>query len=105
MLERKPVCNITVIKRNVNKELIDEYVKIPEHFKLCDKVKDGQEFLVNNPFDMPEGICVFVWADPRPFLMTIAAEGTFRFCKIPNTTVASCSDLFRPVFFKIEKIL
>ncbi len=97
-------CRITVIKRMVNKEICDEYLAKPEYMKVCDKVSDGQTFEVDSPFDMPEGICPSAWADIRQFIMALASGGSFKFMKDENTTLAQCSDLFRPVIFKIERV-
>jgi len=43
------------------------------------------------------------WADIRPYILAIASGGKFKFMKDENTMLASCSDLFRPVWFKIER--
>ena len=97
-------CKITVVERRIDKELVDKYLEKPEWMKICDRVKDGQEFIVENPFEMPEGMCASAWADIRSFIMTIASGGSFPFMKDKNSAVAVCSDLFRPVIFKIERI-
>jgi uncharacterized repeat protein (TIGR04076 family) len=95
---------ITVIKRMINKDLIEDYIQNTSNFSICDKVTDGQEFIVSSPFELPEGMCPSAWADIRPYIMTIACGGSFPFLKNPNITLASCSDLFRPVIFKIERM-
>lgn len=97
-------CKVTVIKRTSNMELVHSYMKSPDNFKVCDRVKDNQEFIITNPYEMPEGICAYAWADIRPQILAIASGGTFEFLKEKNTAVATCTDLFRPVIFKIEKI-
>lgn len=97
-------CKVTVIKRTSNMELVHSYMKSPDNFKVCDWVKDNQEFIITNPYEMPEGICAYAWADIRPQILAIASGGTFKFLKEKNTAVATCTDLFRPVIFKIEKI-
>lgn len=97
-------CKVTVIKRACNMDLVNSYVKIPENFSTCKMVKDNQEFVISNPYEMPEGICAYAWADIRPQILAIASGGTFEFLKEKNTAVATCTDLFRPVIFKIEKI-
>jgi len=97
-------CKVTVIKRTCNMDLVNSYVKIPENFSTCNRVKDNQEFVISNPYEMPEGICAYAWADIRPQILAIASGGTFEFLKEKNTAVATCTDLFRPVIFKIEKI-
>jgi uncharacterized repeat protein (TIGR04076 family) len=83
-------------------ELVNAYVKSPENFSVCNKVTENQEFIISNPYEMPEGICPHAWADIRPQILAIAAGGSFQFLKEKNTTLASCTDLFRPVIFKIE---
>ncbi len=97
-------CKVTVINRACNMELVNSYVKNPENFSACNLVKDNQEFIVVNPYEMPEGICAYAWADIRPQILTIASGGTFEFLKEKNTALATCTDLFRPVTFKIEKV-
>lgn len=97
-------CRVTVIKRACNMDLVNSYVKSPENFSICNKVEDNQEFIVANPYEMPEGICPYAWADIRPQILAIASGSTFEFLKEKNATLASCTDLFRPVIFKIERI-
>ncbi len=97
-------CKVTVLKRECNMELVNSYVKSPENFSICEKVKDNQEFIVSNPYEMPEGLCAYAWADIRPQILAIASGSTFEFLKEKNTSLATCTDLFRPVIFKIEKI-
>lgn len=96
-------CKVTVIKRMVSRQLIDEYLAKPENMKRCDKMFDGQEFMIDNPYEMPEGICASAWADIRSYIISIASGGSFGFMKDENTILANCSDLFRPVIFKIER--
>lgn len=97
-------CKITVIRRMLNKDLAEEYLNQPNNFTPCNKVADNQEFIINNPFEIPEGLCQSAWADIRPYIMTIAAGGSFEFMKEEHSALASCSDLFRPVIFKIERL-
>ena len=58
---------ITVIKRMLDKELINAYLEKPERMSVCNLMEDGQEFIVTNPFEMPDGICAWAWADIRPY--------------------------------------
>ena len=40
-------CKITVVKRTINQELIDEYVSdTRENFGRCEALEDGQEFII-----------------------------------------------------------
>lgn len=97
-------CKVTVVQRGLNKEIINSYVKNPENLSICNMVEDNQEFMVSNPYEMPDGICPGAWADIRPSIIAIASGSTFDFLTQKNTALATCTDLFRPVIFKIEKI-
>ena len=44
------------------------------------------------------------WADIRPAIFTAAGGGTMFGMKEPGTIIAGCSDWFRPVIFKVERI-
>ncbi len=97
-------CKITVVKRSVNTDLVNEYVTEPNIFPICNKVEDGQEFLVSSPFDLPEGICASAWADIRPYVIAIASGGSFSMMKKPHSILATCTDPFRTVIFNIERV-
>lgn len=95
-------CKITVVKKGYDGELVNNYVKNPERMKICDRVEHDQEFFVNDPWEKPENMCASAWADIRPFIITIASGGNFDFMTQENSTLATCTDPFRPVIFKIE---
>jgi uncharacterized repeat protein (TIGR04076 family) len=97
-------CKVTVMKRGCAMDLVRSFVKVPEKFSICNQVEDNQEFIVPNPYEMPKGICAYAWADIRPQILSLASGGTFPFLKDENSTIATCSDPFRPVIFKIEKL-
>lgn len=97
-------CKVTVLQRNCNMGLVQSFVREPEKFSVCNQVKDNQEFFISNPYEMPEGLCSHAWADIRSQILAIASGSTFSFLKEQNVTVATCTDPFRPVLFKIEKI-
>ena len=99
-----PKCKITVLKRTYNKELIDEYLSPTENFKQCDLYYDGQEFIVESPFEPPKNFCPWAWADIRHDIMTLMSGGDFYWVKQKGTAIAGCTDWFRPVIFKIERI-
>ncbi len=89
------VCKLTVLKRSVEQEFADRYRQ--GFVKQCDRFKDGQEFIVSQPWSPPEGFCEWAWADIRAYVMANFHGGTL-------PTVACCTDGFRPVFFRIEKV-
>lgn len=97
-------CRITVIKREFYSDVAEEFLKEPARMKRCDLVKENQEYIVTNPYYPPEGFCPSAWADIRPYLLVATSGGSSDFLKNPNVSVAICSDPFRPVVFKIERI-
>ncbi len=72
--------------------------------KICNLLEENQEFVVNNPYYPPEGLCPSAWADIRPYIITMATGGEWDFMVNPKSTLAICSDPFRPVVFKIERV-
>ncbi len=96
-------CKITVVQKGINKTIINTYLNNPERVSLCDRVDEKQEFIVTNPYEMPDTMCASAWADIRPYILTIASGGSFEMMKEKHTALATCTDLFRPVIFKIER--
>ncbi len=97
-------CKITVVKRTVNQDLADQYLDA-EGFEACDLFADGQEFIVEHPWRMPQGFgCPSAWADIRNDVMLVASGGTLPWIKPRGAALAGCTDWFRPVIFKIERV-
>jgi uncharacterized repeat protein (TIGR04076 family) len=86
---------ITVLKRTLNDEWNKAYRE--GKVKLCSAVQDNQEFILESSRRKPEGLCDWAWADIRVYIQQVDA-GKF------DTTVACCTDGFRPVFFKVERL-
>jgi uncharacterized repeat protein (TIGR04076 family) len=97
-------CKITVLKRSVNTDLAEEFLVDADNFSACDQFSDGQEFVVDVWYQLPEGFCPWAWADIRRDIKTIAVGGNPDWIKQPGTAIAGCTDWFRPVIFKIERI-
>jgi len=101
-MDPKPV-RITVVKRTLNKEEIDTYTE-PYRGKpwdRCDIVHEGQQWVTDGR--MPEGFCSFAWADILQYVLVLARGGNFVGVS-PGTFVTCCTDGFRPVIFKVERI-
>ena len=100
---------ITVIKRTVNHDIIEEYMKeeFQSNFIPCSRFEDGQEFLVKseNRFRPPEGFCEWAWADIRHDILSLAYGRDVPHMKDKNMNIGGCTDWYRPVYFKIERIL
>jgi len=100
-----PTCKITVVKRTVNRDLIDEYSSNrSESFGLCDRYKDGQEFLIEGFPEKPEGFCDWAWADIHRDVIGLMIGGNFPWMRHPGTAVTCCTDGLRPVVFRVERI-
>jgi len=103
-----PKCRITVLKRFLYKDLIEEF--LDEKYKdvdFCECFKEGQEFVLDGYSalsDVPENFCASAWADIRQDVMTIVFGGNLPGLKKHGTAVSGCRDWFRPVLFKIERI-
>lgn len=97
-------CRITVIKKELYKDLVNSFVKNPDSIKKCSFVKENQEFIVKNPYNMPENMCASAWADIRTYIITMATGGEFDFMINTESTLAICADPFRPVIFMIERL-
>jgi len=81
-----PKCKITVLKRTINQDLIDEY--LDDEYKgigLCDSFKDGQESVIEDYSVVPDGFCASAWADIRKNILTVdggqyARDQAARYC-------------------------
>ena len=102
-----PKCRITVVKRTINRDLIDEYLDedTSKTFGPCDRFVDGQEFIVDGySAEVPEGFCAWAWADIRRDILSVAAGADMPGMKQKGIVITGCTDWFRPVIFKVERI-
>ncbi len=101
-------CKIKVIQRTLNKDLIDEYLEDAyKEISFCERFQDDQEFILEGETALsqpPEGFCAWAWADIRKDIITIAVGGNTPGMKQRGTAICGCTDWFRPVLFKIERI-
>ncbi len=68
----------------------------------CKVLKEDQEFIAVS-VQMPEGFCSWAWADIQKYVMTLARGGNFIGAK-RGMFVTCCTDGYRPVIFKLERI-
>jgi uncharacterized repeat protein (TIGR04076 family) len=99
-----PKCKVTVLKVTVNQDLADEFLKDPSGFGPCELFSEGQEFIIESSFTMPEDFCPWAWADIRRDILSVATGSDQPWLKQHGLTIASCTDWFRPVYFKVERI-
>jgi uncharacterized repeat protein (TIGR04076 family) len=100
-----PKCKITVLKRTINQDLIDEYLDDEyQGIALCDCFRDGQEIVIEDYSVVPEVFCASAWADIRKDILAVAMGANMPGIKQPGTIITGCADWFRPVIFKLERI-
>lgn len=98
-------CRITVLKRTVHRDLIDEYWKegIAVQSGPCERFEDGQEFTLDDTLAPPAGFCSWAWADIRSSVLAIMFGADLPWSR-PGVNIACCTDGCRPVIFKVERI-
>jgi uncharacterized repeat protein (TIGR04076 family) len=108
MSMKLPTCKITVLKRTVNHDLIREYLEGEDKSTgFCECFHDGQEFILKSEADfqqVPQDFCDWAWADIRRDILTVAFGGNMPGMKQKGTLVTGCTDWFRPVIFKVERM-
>jgi uncharacterized repeat protein (TIGR04076 family) len=92
--QKKYGVKITVLKRNYEKEIVEQMKTGPK--SACTRFKDGQEFTVSSQWAMPEKFCEWAYADIRAYIPMVLGQG--------NPIAVCCTDGYRPVFFKVERI-
>ena len=91
---------ITVLRRLQHEDLLKQYAD--SIWEPCERLSEGQEFVSENA-NMPPGFCSWAWADIQKYVLTLARGGNFLGVR-PGTFVTCCTDGFRPVLFKLERI-
>ena len=91
---------ITVLERSFERELLRELST--EEWTPCARLREGDEF-ISVGANMPEGFCSWAWCDIQKYVVTLARGGNFLGVR-PGVFVTCCTDGFRPVRFKLERI-
>ena len=100
-----PKCKITVIKKMLNPDIIEQYSDFGPKHPPCPVFEEGQVFV--SGMDMPEGFCSWAWDDIHKLVFAVLADGDFR-AIVPNAgknnkqCIACCTDGYRPVIFLLE---
>ncbi|MFX1450926.1 MAG: TIGR04076 family protein [Promethearchaeota archaeon] len=101
-------CKITILQRNINRDLANDYLDDPyKELAPCEIFKENQEFIINGLDEIakiPEGFCAWAWADIRKDIAHIMLGGENPGMKQKGIAIVGCTDWFRPVIFKIERI-
>ena len=94
---------ITVLRRMVNEDFIAEYLGADSSVGPCSLVEDGQVF-IQEDWRPPEGFCPWAWSDIHKEIILVRRGGSQGGRMPEGTAIACCTDGFRPVVFKIERI-
>ena len=92
---------ITVLKRLMHKDILEQYAD--SIWDQCGVFSVGQEFIADGT-NMPEGFfCGWAWSDIEKIVLTLSRGGNFS--GVPKGTfVTCCTDGYRPVIFKVERL-
>jgi len=96
-----PRVKITVLKRTIYPDIVDEF--LPSGTSPCEIFEEGQEFILDSVTVPPEGFCAWAYADIHKYIVLARYDGDFGL-KQEGAAIACCTDGFRPVVFKIERI-
>ena len=95
---------ITVVKKTDSTQIFGGDPPIGEPISAYTVFKEGQEFIVSENGDMPEGFCHWAWNDIYKVVITLMFGGSFPWMKEEGTSVSCCTDGYRPVIFEIRRI-
>jgi len=91
---------ITVVKRLFHDDMVRDVAA--GAWGPCERLRVGETF-TSRGANMPEGFCSWAWADIQKYVLTLARGGNFIGVN-PGAFVTCCTDGFRPVVFKLERI-
>lgn len=95
-------CKITVLERKFFENYAREYSSDP-NLTACPIYVDGQEFILDE-MEMPEGFCAWAWADIQRDVTSVMTGGNMPWINRDGVQVVCCTDAFRPVLFKVERL-
>ena len=97
---------ITVLQIQDPKELWGNKppVSISDSFGPCERHFEGQEFIVEEDYNMPEGFCQYSWYGIHPAVRMLLFGGDYPWAIDKGSAVVCCNDGLRPVIYKLERI-
>jgi uncharacterized repeat protein (TIGR04076 family) len=97
---------VTVIKKTDIRDLFGDNPPAKINQKMikpqCERFEVGQEFIMD--LSCPPGFCSWAFADIQRDIIHILMGGDYPWVEEKGTAIACCTDGFRPVIFKIERI-
>lgn len=97
---------ITVLKKMSAKDVYGHLLPemaddVPTY---CERMEEGQEFIMEGTGVMPVGFCTWAWHDIYPEITVLRFGGNFPWVKKKGLIYSCCTDGMRPVFFKLERL-
>jgi len=98
---------ITVIQVQNPKEIWGEKtpIEVSKSFGPCERHYEGQEFIVEESFKMPEDFCHWSWAGIHQAVRMLLFGGDYPWSIEKGSAVVCCNDGLRPVIYKLERIV
>jgi uncharacterized repeat protein (TIGR04076 family) len=104
-LARRNKVKISVLRRYDPSEVFESLPATPAGpLGICEIFEDGQEFIVDENGEMPEGFCSIAWYSIFLNVRTLAFGGDMPWFKEKGVAINCCIDGLRPVIFKLERI-
>ena len=97
---------ITVVKKLVNHDLISELATAEfqeNSTEGCDRFQIGETFDVGWD-EIPKGFCTWAWADIQRDVSSMLMGADAHWVVSKGTIITCCTDGFRPVVFKVERL-
>ena len=96
---------ITVLKKLDGKDIYGESLPVtPTYPLVCDRFDVGDEFIVEDTGEKPEGFCQWAWDDMVRMILHLQFDGDFPFFEEKGMYLGCCTDAVRPVIFKLERL-
>ena len=97
---------ITVVKRlNCNEIHADSDLGCSANVPpVCDRFEEGQEFVTDLTTGVPEGFCAGAFVDMFRYLSGLKSGANYSWMNEKGKMLVCCSDGFRPVVFRLERI-
>lgn len=95
---------ITVVKKIDNQDVIEKYGNPTRtDLKECPLLNVGDELFVKD-MTIPEGFCSWAWSDIIRDVALLSFGGNAGNVNKKGTFITSCTDGFRPVIFRLERV-
>ena len=110
-MNKRHKIKITVMKKVFHSDLVEQLSDTPQTWrdnslgpnpKCCHSLKIGQEF-ISDGTHMPKGFPDPAWVDINKYVYMLSRGGNMLGSK-QGVTMTNCTDGFRPVTFKLERL-